>query len=291
MLEQVRRVISDSGIVAFHQAAGSNKNIRQESETLLRETLGGSSDSKARQVLGDVFGVENFVAEFSWPGRRGVAGRRFLVGTHDTILIYRKMPDPAISEQDLALLAQDASAGVALADERGHYRLSALTIDGRDETKRFDWKGCRPGTNHVWKLTAEELDSLDASKRIDWTDKYGFPMLKTYIFAEKGVPVAPVWTDIPPVSPSSREFTSWPSQKPIALLDRIIKLGTNPGDIVLDPLCGSGTTLLAAQASGRKWIGCEISPKGVETSARRLEMGFRLRRGRDFKVGNAADLA
>jgi site-specific DNA-methyltransferase (adenine-specific) len=84
-----------------------------------------------------------------------------------------------------------------------------------------------------------------------------------------GKPLDDVW-DIPTISPTSSERTGYPTQKPLALLNRIVQLATNPGDLVLDPFCGSGTTLAAAQMLGRAWIGIDANPQAIEVAGKRL---------------------
>ena len=88
----------------------------------------------------------------------------------------------------------------------------------------------------------------------------------------KGSLLQDVWDDIPSINSQAKERTGYPTQKPLALLDRIIRASSNEGDVVLDPFCGSGTTLEAAQRLGRQWIGIDISAKAVEMAERRLGM-------------------
>ena len=87
----------------------------------------------------------------------------------------------------------------------------------------------------------------------------------------QGRPVETLLDDIPPVQPHSREHNGFPTQKPLALLKRIINASSNEGDVVLDPCCGSGTTCVAAEQLGRQWIGIDISPRAVELTSSRLQ--------------------
>jgi len=92
---------------------------------------------------------------------------------------------------------------------------------------------------------------------------------KHYLPHPDGTPIDDVWT-IPMVNPMSAERVGYPTQKPLALLDRIIRAASQPGDIVLDPFCGSGTTLVAAEMSARRWIGCDKSECAVEVTSQRI---------------------
>jgi len=101
----------------------------------------------------------------------------------------------------------------------------------------------------------------------------GTPYLKNYIDEMKGVPIQDLWTDINPVS-GSKEYLGYPTQKPIALLMRVISASSNEGDVVLDPFCGCGTTLAAAQKLKRKWIGIDVSPTACKLMVKRLRTQF-----------------
>jgi hypothetical protein len=96
------------------------------------------------------------------------------------------------------------------------------------------------------------------------------PRLKRYLDEQEGIPVDSVWSDIPPIQSQSEERLGYPTQKPLALLDRIIKASSNPNDIVLDAFCGCGTALVAAENLGRQWIGIDISPTACRVMAKRL---------------------
>jgi hypothetical protein len=106
------------------------------------------------------------------------------------------------------------------------------------------------------------------------TNNAGIALLrgkKSYLEDAKGVPLKSIWTDINRVGNTSVERTGYPTQKPLALLERIIKASSNPGDIVLDPFCGCATTCIAAESLQRQWIGIDLSPKAVELVIMRLE--------------------
>lgn len=109
-------------------------------------------------------------------------------------------------------------------------------------------------------MTKENMDALEAKGRIHWPKKRGgMPRLKVYPEDAPGVPTQDIWTDIKTMHNLSTERLGFPTQKPVALLERILAASSNPGDVVLDPFCGCGTTIEAAQKMGRAWIGIDIT--------------------------------
>lgn len=141
-----------------------------------------------------------------------------------------------------------------------------------------------------------ELDRLDSVGRIYWPSKAGsWPYLKLFLDESRGVPLQDVWTDIDPVNPVAKERLGYPTQKPLALLERIISASSNPGDVVLDPFCGCGTAVVAAEKLGRRWIGIDITHLAVQLMADRLRghfpgIEFDVR-GRPTDISGARELA
>jgi len=109
-------------------------------------------------------------------------------------------------------------------------------------------------------------------------------MLKHYLADMPGIPLQTFWDDIDPVISGSEERLGYPTQKPLALLDRIIKASSNSGDVILDAFCGCGTALVAAEKLGRRWIGIDVSPTACRVMADRLEKVCGLREGQAFHV-------
>lgn len=149
----------------------------------------------------------------------------------------------------------------------------------------FEWHGCRPPKGRYWAYSRVNLDRLHAEGRIHFT-RSGFPRLKQYLNELPGVSLQNLWTDIPPVNSQANDRVGYPTQKPIPLLERIIKASSNPGDVVLDAFCGCGTALVAAQQLERRWVGIDISPTACRVMAGRLKKDCGLREGRDFWVND-----
>jgi len=121
------------------------------------------------------------------------------------------------------------------------------------------------------ETSQQKLDALDAAGAIHWPKKEGgVPRLKVYADKSPGVPLQTVWNDIRPLHNLSQERLGYPTQKPLPLLERIIKSSSNPNDIILDAFCGCGTALVAAENLSRQWIGIDISPTACRVMAKRL---------------------
>ncbi len=132
----------------------------------------------------------------------------------------------------------------------------------------YEYKGFTPPFG--WRVIREKLEELDKQSRIHWS-KSGTPYLIRYLDEQEGEVLDNIWDDIPPVNSQARERLGYPTQKPLALLERIVQVSSNKNDIVLDAFCGCGTALVAAQKSGRQWIGIDISPTACRVMAKRLK--------------------
>ncbi|MDR2726240.1 MAG: HNH endonuclease, partial [Candidatus Adiutrix sp.] len=133
----------------------------------------------------------------------------------------------------------------------------------------YEYKGYRPEWG--WRLVREKVEALDRDGYLQW-GKSGRPYLKRYLHKQKGTPCNSLWIDIPPISAHAKEKLGYPTQKPLALLNRIIQASSNEGDIVLDPFCGCATTCVAATQLSRKWIGIDIEKKASDILTHRLSI-------------------
>jgi DNA modification methylase len=247
-------------------------------------------------MLDAIFGSENFRNEIVWKRTSGHSDANRFGRVHDTLLFYGRTDsvlwNPVHQEYDEGYL----DVKYRNEDDRGKFRLSDLTAAGTtggDSSK--SWRGFDPAPlGRHWAVprainslapadelarmsTQEKLDLLDNRGFIYWTPrgKYGgvgFPQYKRYLVG--GVPVQDVITDIPPINSQAQERLGFPTQKPLALLERIISASSNPGDVVLDPFCGCGTTIHAAQKLDRQWIGIDITYLAINLIKRRLKDAF-----------------
>jgi hypothetical protein len=122
-------------------------------------------------------------------------------------------------------------------------------------------------------MVRDKVEALDRNERIAWS-KTGRPYLKRYLHEQDGTPISSIVVDVPPLSGAAAERLGYPTQKPVALLERIINASSNPGDVVLDPFCGCGTTIAAAQELGRSWIGIDITHLAITLIKQRLKDSF-----------------
>lgn len=265
VLQQVQRVLAESGSLYIHLELRLTGHIRL--------------------ILDQIFGVDNFRTEIIWPRRRmGIRVRPVI--EHEAIVLYSKSDSFVHNPQFRPLSDDEVSRWYGRRDDKGPFRLVQLTSSVTRPNLQFEWKGFLPTSGRSWRYPVEALDQLDMEDRIYYPPTDGLPGLKTYLSESPGVELGSVWDDIPPISPRSRESWEYPTQKTLALLERIVQIGSNPGDIVLDPFCGTGTALVAAQANRRRWLGCDFSSEAYAISLKRIEAECDIRPSTDFNVGD-----
>ena len=180
------------------------------------------------------------------------------------------------------------------------FRTSDLTGSGtRNGESGKSWRKYDPNSKgRHWGIPGElarmlnvemlsvlgKLDALDAAGLIYHPEGDGLPRYKSYVDIDEGMTLGSVWTDIPPINSQADERIGYPTQKPLPLLERIIKASSDPDDIVLDAFCGCGTALEAAQRLDRRWIGIDISPTSCRVMATRLKSNCSLIEGTEFFV-------
>lgn len=245
-------------------------------------------------ILDAIFGARNFRNEVIWrrTSAHNMAQRYGRV--HDVLLFYSVGPEPKWNQLHQPYSSKYLAERFNRSDPDGRrWKDADLTGSGtrNGETGR-PWKGIAPtDKGRHWMFPPSELDRLDSAGRIYWPRTGGMPRLKQYADDLKGIPLQDVWDDIPPVNSQARERLGYPTQKPVALLERIICASSNPGDVVLDPFCGCGTAIAAAEKLGRSWIGIDITHLAVGLIAARLRRDFDLEPHKDFDViGTPKDL-
>jgi site-specific DNA-methyltransferase (adenine-specific) len=133
----------------------------------------------------------------------------------------------------------------------------------------YEYKGFKS----LWRVPEETMRKLDAEGTLHFT-KTGGIRIKRYLDENKGTPIQSLWEDIPPLNSQAKERLGYPTQKPEALLERIIQASTNEGDVVLDAYCGCGTTVSVSQKLNRQWIGIDITYQSISLIMKRLEDAF-----------------
>jgi len=231
------------------------------------------ANSHIRLVCDEIFGKDRLINEIVWKRRSGVLAqsKQFGVVT-DTILFYSKAENYTFSPPVSKEGAQDyVDERFKYVDENGRrYRLSPIVSPSYSPTLIYEYKGFLPPRNG-WSC------SLETMKRWDKEGKLVFPKEKTqriqrkqYLDEWNGRPIQSLWDSIPPINPQAIERLGYATQKPEALLERIIKASSNEGDLVADFFCGSGTTSAVAEKLGRKWIVSDLGKFGIHTTRKRM---------------------
>jgi DNA modification methylase len=234
-----------------------------------------SASHYLKVMLDRIFGLENFRNEIVWQrtASKGLASRR-LANNHDLLFAYSKGGEPTWNE-DAVFQAYDAenldakTAGkYTQRDGEGRlYQLTSLINPNHDRPNlTYEFLG----VTRVWRWTQERMRAAYEAGVVVQTKPGAVPRLKRYLDEQRGKPLADVWTDLPPINARARERLGYPTQKPEALMRRIIELASNRDDVVLDPFCGCGTTLAVAEQLKRRWVGIDISPTAVRIMRRRL---------------------
>lgn len=222
-------------------------------------------------LMDEVFGYENFRNEVVW--RRANAHNdpnRFGMIT-DSLLFYSTSPSMAWAGVYSPYNAEYVQSHWRQSDEKGRYRLIPLDAPrhGDGGNLVYEWKGKWPAKTRTWAFRREGMEQLEREGRLAYTST-GTPNLKRYITETDGLPAQNLWDDIPPVNPMASERLGYPTQKPVALLERIISASCPPGGLVLDCFIGSGTTAEAAERLGRRWIGIDNGKYGIHLARKRL---------------------
>lgn len=242
-------------------------------------------------LLDAVFSPRNFQNEIIWKRTGSHGGAKRWGPIHDTLLFYSKSEEYTWNSTYEEYDAEYIEEFYRFSDGRGRYRLVTLTGAGtRTGDSGKPWRGTDPtASGRHWAVpskalareypnvdlttlpTQEKLDLLDKAGLIAWPKKAdGVPQQKRYVGENPGVPIQDIIRDIRPLSSHAAERLGYPTQKPEALLDRIIQSSSNKGDVILDPFCGCGTTIASAQRLGRTWIGIDITHLAIGLIRTRL---------------------
>ena len=240
-------------------------------------------------VLDAILGPENFRNEIIWQRApsKGLASRR-LPTNHDVILTYQKSKmahwnaDKMFIPYDMDDLDEKTLQQYSKTDEDGRrYRLASLINPNKNRPNlTYEFLGI----TRVWRWTKERMQKAYEEGKVIQTRPGNVPSQVLYLDKQKGKPLGDIWTDIPPLQGSSAEYMDYPTQKPIALMERIIRASSNKDDLVFDPFCGCGTTCAAAEKLKRRWVGIDITHLGIALQKHRLQDMFELKSGEDYEV-------
>jgi len=187
----------------------------------------------------------------------------------EILLLCRKSPDSVYNPATRPLTRAEAKERYPEKDSRGPYALSDLTVVGDRPSSRHEWRGFVLPKGRAWRFSIERLEQLYAEGRIYMPSGGALPRLKGYLGDAAQIQVGPDWDDIPPRVPPV-ERSGYVGQQPLSLLERVIEVTSNEGGLVVDPLCGTGTSIVVAHMLGRKWLACDSSADACKISEDRL---------------------
>ena len=244
-------------------------------------------------ILDAVFGAMNLRNEIIWKRSYGHGDSTKTMGrSHDTLFFYTKSEDYTLNRFYHEHNPEYLESFFKHHDERGVYKLENLTSPNPRPNLTYSYKGYPPPAKG-WRVNLERMKQLDTEGRLYFPEKKdGRIMKKVYLHELEGQPMLDVWMDIKPLSAHAQERLGYPTQKPVALLERIIAASSSAGDIVLDPFCGCGTTIHAAEKLKRTWIGIDVTHLAIALQKYRLKDAFNLVEKQDYDViGEPQDLA
>ena len=226
-------------------------------------------------LLDSIFDARNFRSEVIWQRSTGKSLQSTRLPTnHDVILFYGRSErtkwdaDQMFVPYDENNLDERTSSKYSRRDPDGRlYRLDSLINPSNDRPNlTYEFLG----VTRVWRWTRERMQKAYEDGIVVQTAPGRVPQMKRYLDEQRGRAISDVWTDIPPINSRAAERLGYPTQKPLALLERILILASDPGDVVLDPFCGCGTTVDAAQKLGRQWVGIDITYIAIDLIVKRL---------------------
>ncbi|MDE2635233.1 MAG: DNA methyltransferase [Chloroflexota bacterium] len=231
-------------------------------------------------LLDAIFDPRNFKNELIWKRTSAHSDARRYGSVHDILLFYTKSEEftwneiyTEYDEEYKKRFRHKDSDGRLWTDGD----LTAKGLSGGGYTYTYK------GVSSLWRVPLESMKRLDEENRLHFTSAGGI-RIKRYLDELPGIPAQDVITDIFPINSQAKERLGYPTQKPEALLERIILASSDEGDIVLDPFCGCGTTCAAAHKLNRRWIGIDITHLGIALQKHRLQDTFELVSGRDYAV-------
>ena len=228
-------------------------------------------------LLDAVFGNRNFRNEIVWKryGAHNDVGQgstRF-GRVHDTILLYGKSESVVWNQGFVPLDDSYIQTTYRFIEEETDRRFTTTPLTGPGGAEKgnpvYEWNG----HTRAWRYSRETMQQLDAEGRLYYS-RTGYPRRKLFLEESRGVPVQDMWYDINSLSGSNAERLGYPTQKPEALLERIINASSNEGDVVLDPFCGCGTAVAAAERLNRQWIGIDVTHLAISLIRHRLHDTF-----------------
>ena len=230
-------------------------------------------------LLDGVFGAKYYRNEIIWKRTSShndaSQGLTRYGKTHDSILFYSKSDSPAWNQQFVAYDDDYIKShyGQMETGTARRFTTSDLTAAKPGGDTSYEWHGVRPPTGRFWAYSRANMEKFETEGRLVY-GRTQVPRLKNFLDDMPGVVLGSLWNDIPPINSQAQERLGYPTQKPLALLERIITASSAEGYTVLDPFCGCGTAVHAAQKLRRNWIGIDITHLAISLIEKRLKDAF-----------------
>ena len=236
-------------------------------------------------MLDVVFGPSNFINEVTWKRTSSHNDARRKFGDlGDILLVYGRSANYLFQMQYRTYDDGYVEQFYKNSDPDGRKWMSDnLASPNPRPNLTYQYKGYSP-PEYGWKVSREKMEQLDAEGRLVYpATASGRIRVKRYLDEMPGMPIGNIWDDIQPIQAQAAERMGYPTQKPLALLERIIRVSSKEGNVVLDPFCGCGTAIAAAERLGRKWIGIDITFIAIDLMVERMKQ-FSLERDKDYDV-------
>ncbi len=248
-----------------------------------------------KMMLDAIFGIANFKTEIIW--KRSTAhsdtkqGRKQHGRIHDVIFFYTKTNqwtwNPVYTAYDKEYI--DTFYRFIEEGTGRRYRMGDLTAAKPGGDTLYEWKGVKPYKGRYWAYSKANMEQFENEGRLIYTNT-GMPCYKRYLDEMPGITLQDIWSDLNPIGPGAKERLGYPTQKPEALLERIILASSKEGDLVLDPFCGCGTTVTVAERLKRRWLGIDITHLAITLIKERLYNTFKEDLSPYEVIGEPADV-
>ena len=253
-LQEMRRVLKSTGSIYLHCDPTASHYLKM--------------------LMDAIFGADAFLNEIAWERFNFHADSKRWGRLHDVLLMYAKVSGEHVFNTQRRSYDEKYIASHFRAAEDGRlFRYDNALAAGQGPPRVFFGKTLEPKPGTHWRWSQENIDRLIAEGRIILT-KSGWPTVKRYLDEMPGHPIGDVWVDIPEINSQARERLGYPTQKPEALLERILRASSSEGEVVLDPFCGCGTTIAVAQRLNRRWRGIDITHLAITLIKQRLIDAF-----------------
>ena len=233
-----------------------------------------------RLLLDGIFGPDRFLSEIIWKRYGAHSNSKIYGAVHDTILFYSKTNELQFNRQFQPYAPEYIVERFRFTDPDGR-RWSEQNLANPDVRPNLTYPFiARNGITYLpppngWKYEKKRMQELDDARRLHYPAKAdGRLRLKNYFDEMPGVAIQDVWTDLSLIGGTSPERLGYPTQKPLGLMERIINSSSNEGQVVLDPFCGCGTTVHAAQKLKREWIGIDVTSLAIGLIKDRIRRAF-----------------